>query len=103
MALIIDSYIKLETLETIVKTLKAKGSQGVGVTIVVNDDANDYGQNVYGFISQTKEERDAKKKKFYVLNGKVVWTDGVLPEVATKLKQTKKYEPTEKDDDDLPF
>ena len=32
-------------------------------TVAVNDDTNDWGQNVSAFDSQTKEEREAKKKK----------------------------------------
>ena len=34
-----------------------------------------YNNNVTRTDSQTKEERDAKKQKNYVGNGKVVWTD----------------------------
>lgn len=45
-------------------------------TVSVNDDTNDYGQNVSIYDSQTKEEREAKKSKNYLGNGKVVWTDG---------------------------
>lgn len=45
-------------------------------TISVNDETNDYGQNVSAFDYQTKEEREAKKAKSYLGNGKVVWTDG---------------------------
>jgi hypothetical protein len=45
-------------------------------TIAVNDETNDYGQNVSAFDYQTKEEREAKKPKTYIGNGKVVWTDG---------------------------
>ena len=44
-------------------------------TIAVNDDTR-YGNNVSAFDSQTKEEREAKKAKSYLGNGKVVWTDG---------------------------
>ena len=46
------------------------------ITISINDDTNQYGQNASASISQTKEQRDAKEAKVYVGNGKVVWTDG---------------------------
>ncbi len=46
------------------------------ITISINDDTNQYGQNASASISQTKEQRDAKEVKVYVGNGKVVWTDG---------------------------
>jgi len=50
-------------------------------TINVNDDANQFGQNVSAFDSQTKEERDVKKPKNYIGNGNVVWTDGNIKAV----------------------
>lgn len=36
------------------------------------------GNNIRFFEMQTKEERELKKPKNYVFNGKVVWTDGVI-------------------------
>jgi hypothetical protein len=67
-------------------------------TIGVNDDSNQWGQNVSATDSQTKEERDAKKPKSYLGNGNVVWTDGNI-----KLAD-KKVEVTAKEiESDLPF
>ena len=67
-------------------------------TIGVNDDSNQYGQNVSATDSQTKEEREAKKPKTYLGNGNVVWTDGNI-KVADK-----KVEVTAKEiESDLPF
>lgn len=48
------------------------------VTVFINDDTNDYGQNVSMAMEQTKEEREAKTPKNYVGNGRVVWTDGKI-------------------------
>jgi len=45
-------------------------------TIGVNDESNQWGQNVSATDSQTKEEREAKKPKSYLGNGNVIWTDG---------------------------
>lgn len=45
-------------------------------TIGINDEANQFGQNVSLTDSQTKEEREAKKSKYYIGNGNVIWTDG---------------------------
>ncbi len=50
-------------------------------TINVNDDANQFGQNVSAFDSQTKEERDVKKPKNYIGNGSVIWTNGNIKAV----------------------
>jgi len=67
-------------------------------TVGVNDESNQYGQNVSATDSQTKEEREAKKPKFYLGNGNVVWTDGNI-----KLAD-KKVEVTAKEvESDLPF
>jgi hypothetical protein len=67
-------------------------------TIGVNDESNQWGQNVSATDSQTKEEREAKKPKSYLGNGNVVWTDGNI-----KLAD-KKVEVTAKEvEADLPF
>jgi hypothetical protein len=50
-------------------------------TLAINDEANQFGQNVSAYDSQTKEERDAKKQKSYLGNGNVVWTDGNIKAV----------------------
>lgn len=57
-------------------SIKAKDGKYKNYTISINDEPNQYGQNVSMYEEQTKEERDAKKKRNYVGNGKVVWTDG---------------------------
>jgi len=67
-------------------------------TIGVNDESNQWGQNVSATDSQTKEEREAKKPKSYLGNGNVIWTDGNI-----KLAD-KKVEVTAKEvESDLPF
>jgi hypothetical protein len=47
-------------------------------TVSVNDESNQWGQNVSLTDSQTKEEREAKKPKSYLGNGNVVWTNGSI-------------------------
>lgn len=47
-------------------------------TIAVNDESNQWGQNVSLTDSQTKEEREAKKPKSYLGNGTVIWTNGTI-------------------------
>lgn len=68
-------------------------------TIGVNDDSNQWGQNVSATDSQTKEERDAKKPKSYLANGNVVWTDGNIKVADKKVKVSSK----ELVEDNLPF
>jgi len=36
------------------------------------------GNNIKFFEMQTKDEREQKKPKNYVFNGRVVWTDGII-------------------------
>lgn len=67
-------------------------------TIGVNDESNQYGQNVSLTDSQTKEEREAKKAKTYLGNGNVVWTDGNIKVADKKVEATAKEV-----ESDLPF
>ena len=68
-------------------------------TIGINDEANQFGQNVSLTDSQTKEEREAKKAKNYIGNGNVVWTDGKI----VALKKENVAEKAQTASDDLPF
>ena len=104
-------YIKKETLETLVSVLAkktGKDAKGIELTVSINDDSNDYGQNISAYVSQTKEQRDAEKPKFYVANGKVFWTDGTIKKGVKEEDQpattnaAPAYNPL-KNDDDLPF
>jgi|TARA_R110002049_G_scaffold389_1_gene2234 hypothetical protein len=97
MASLINLNINVENLP---KEKFVKGKKGVyyNFTISVNDETNQFGQNVSAFDSQTKEEREAKKPKQYIGNGKVVWTDGK----STKAQQ--EAQPQDNDNNvDLPF
>lgn len=78
MSALLDIYIKADVLEILVNTIKAKQEKGISLTISVQDDLNQYNQNTSAFVSQSKEEREAKKPKYYVGNGKVFWTDGTI-------------------------
>jgi len=59
-------------------SIKGKDGSYKNYTVSVSDETNDYGQNVVMYVSQTKEQREAKEKKQYVANGSVVWTDGKI-------------------------
>lgn len=78
MGALASAYIKEETLDIILKTIRKKGEKGIKLTINVNDKSNEHGNNVSIIVEQTKEQRQAKEKPFYVGNGKVFWTDGVV-------------------------
>ena len=53
------------------------GAVYVNLTMSVNDDTR-FGNNTGVFVSQTQEEREAKKQKTYLGNGKVVWNNGII-------------------------
>jgi hypothetical protein len=93
-------YIKLETLETLVNGLKKKGEKGISIDFSISDTTSQYGSNVSTYVSQSKEDRDAKKDRYYTGNGKVFWTDGNIS-VADKVEAR----PQAKAEvvDDLPF
>lgn len=51
-----------------------KGGKYLNVTISVNDEPDKYGNNVSLWNGQTKEEREAKKDRLFLGNGKVIWS-----------------------------
>jgi hypothetical protein len=78
MGALAEIYVKIETLEKIVQVLRKKQEKGIGITVSINDKSNNYGSNVSAFVTQSKEDREAKKEKFSVGFGKVFWTDGKI-------------------------
>lgn len=96
-------YVKLETLETLLAVVKKKGEKGISIDISISETTNEWGQNLTAYVSQTKEQRDEKKPRFYVGNGKVFWTDSKI-EVAKK-KEVHEAKPIVEPEEemDLPF
>jgi len=78
---------------------KLKDGKYLNVQISVNDATDNYGNNVAITVNQTKEEREAKEKKTYLGNAKVVWTDGVI-KTADKVEAKAESKAVEQD---LPF
>lgn len=81
-------------------SIKGKDGSYKNYTVSVSDETNDYGQNVVMYVSQTKEQREAKEKKQYVANGSVVWTDG---KITTAVRKEQVSEAVADLVDDLPF
>lgn len=94
-------FIKTETIKILLETLQKKGSKGVELTISTSDKNNDYNQNVSAWVAQSKEEREAEKKKFYVGNGRVFWGDGVIPK--NEINTTNIIEDIESESTELSF
>lgn len=102
MAALAEIYMKIETLEKIVQVLKKKGEKGIGVTVSLSDKSNSYGSNVSAYVTQSKEDREAKKDKFPVGFGKVFWTDGKIVK-GEKPATTSAPSSNSSNDDEIPF
>ena len=62
------------------KIIQGKKGKYLPITITVNDDPDQFGNQGPLIVDQTKEEREAKVAKTYLGNCKVVWTNGTFPE-----------------------
>lgn len=102
-------YIKEETLKTLLDTIQKKGERGIVLTIALNDEGDQYQQNVSAWVGQTKEQVADKVRKYYIGNGRVFWTDGKAPVVIERKQEpaTPIGQPVAAGgigaDDDLPF
>jgi len=98
MGAIINASIELTKIDKS-KVFEKDGRKYLSVTIAINDETQ-FGNNVGISHNQSKEERDAKDKKVFIGNGKVVWTDGVI-----KLAEKEGEQPQVSGEivDDLPF
>ena len=83
------------------KIVEGKKGKYINVTIAVNNDPDNFGQHCSITVQQTKEERDAKEKKLYLGNGKVVWSDGQFPDPPMRKPQPEVKPVAE--ENDLPF
>ena len=86
----------------VTKITKERLNEGkyLNITISVNDNTN-YGNNCGVYENQTKEEREAKAKRNYIGNGKVVWTDGTI--TLAEKEEKKEEKKVEAKQEDLPF
>lgn len=85
------------------KFIKGKnGKVYYDFTLAVNDDSK-YGNNIYAYDAQTKEEREAKKPKHTLGNGKVFWTDGNIVKAQKDESSQPQAASVAVDDSGLPF
>ena len=98
-----EFYVKKETLKTMLKVLELKNQDGISLNVSIGDETNEWGQNVSVSVSQTKEEREAKKDKFYIGNGKVFWTDGKITKAEKVEKTITENSKSFTESSDLPF
>jgi len=69
MSTIVNASIDLSKIEK-AKVYKGRKGEYLNVTIFVNDEVDQFGNNASIIVSQTKEEREAKTPRVYLGNGK---------------------------------
>lgn len=105
MASIIKANINLNEIPKD-KIYKGKKGNYLGITITINDEVDNYGNQGPVVVEQTKEEREAKAPKVYLGNVKVVWTNGENVDKAPYVENGQQAQPAQSlapQTDDLPF
>ena len=85
------------------KIIEGKKGKYLPITITLNDELDQFGNNGPVVVQQTKEERDAKTEKVYLGNVKVVWTNGDNVSVAPREDAPAMTQQVQQPVDDLPF
>ena len=87
------------------KIIDGKKGKYLPVTLTLNDELDNFGNNGPVIVGQTKEEREAKAPKVYLGNAKVNWTNGQNVDVAPREGQPQQRQaaPAPVEDIDLPF
>ena len=102
MASIIKASINLNDIPKD-KIIIGKKGKYLPITITLNDDLDQFGNQGPVVVDQTKEERDAKAAKTYLGNCKVVWTNGDNVDVAPRDNQSAPAPAPAEAKEDLPF
>jgi len=106
MASIIKANINLNDIPKD-KIYKGKKGSYLPITITINDEVDNYGNQGPVTVEQSKEEREAKAPKVYLGNIKVVWTNGTNVQTAPRDENggNGQYQQASVSavDDDLPF
>jgi hypothetical protein len=102
MASIIKASINLDMIDKS-KIYVGKKGKYLPITITINDEVDNYGNQGPVVIEQTKEEREGKVDKIYLGNVKVVWTNGDNVTAAPRTDQPQAAAAQVGPPDDLPF
>ena len=100
MAGIIKASINLSAIDKS-KIIDGKKGKYLPITITVNDEPDQFGNQGPVCMDQSKEEREAKVEKTYLGNVKVVWTNGTFPE--PNFDGAPQQEKPKVEAEDLPF
>jgi hypothetical protein len=102
MASIIKTSINLNNIPKD-KIYAGKKGKYLPITITLNDELDQFGNQGPVVVEQTKEERDAKTAKTYLGNVKVVWTNGQNVDVAPRDMNSAPASAPAAAEEDLPF
>ena len=102
MASIIKTSINLNNIPKD-KIYEGKKGKYLPITITLNNEPDQFGNQGPVVVEQTKDERDAKAAKTYLGNVKVVWTDGQNVDTAPRDDNQSAPAPAQAPAEDLPF
>ncbi len=102
MASIIKTSINLSEIPKD-KIIQGKKGKYLPITITLNDEPDQFGNQGPVVVAQTKEERDAKQGKTYLGNVQVVWTNGQNVEASKRDDQPSTAPAQAQEEVDLPF
>jgi len=87
------------------KIIDGKKGKYLPITLTLNDEVDQFGNNGPVIVAQSKEEREAKVSKVYLGNATVAWTNGQNVEPAPREGQPQQRQaaPAPVEDIDLPF
>jgi hypothetical protein len=102
MASIIKTSINLNEIPKD-KIYQGKKGKYLPITITLNDEVDQFGNQGPVVVEQTKEERDAKAAKTYLGNVKVVWTNGQNVDAAPRDNNSAPAPAPAQAEEDLPF
>jgi len=102
MASIIKTSINLNEIPKD-KIINGKKGKYLPISLTINDEPDQFGNQGPVIVEQTKEEREAKTAKTYLGNVKVVWTNGNNVDTAPRDNMQAAPAQAAVADDDLPF
>ena len=102
MASIIKTSINLNNIPKD-RIFEGKKGKYLPITITLNDELDQFGNQGPVVVEQTKEERDAKAPKTYLGNVKVVWSNGQNVDAAPRENNPATAPAPAAAEDDLPF
>ena len=104
MALILAASINLNEIPK-EKIIIGKKGKYLPISITLNDELDQFGNQGPVIVSQSKEEREAKQAKTYLGNVKLVWTNGEVKKFDNPQQQAVPPVTQHQNvlEDDLPF